>query len=311
MFSARHFRRSAATGLALLVAAELLIGGAYVSALRSSSPPRATSVSPTPSGPAAAPGGSSSARNRPRGSQTPAPGGGGPSTALGDISGPGLTGASPARRVTGTTVANRPGGHSPTGYGGAGRTAVSGSAATPQPVTCQTDLPLERSPDTGYDFLCQQGTTPVTWATDRLTVYVAGLSPSQSAAFTVAVLQWEAVARFEVTYTSSRRTADVTVTTATLSDGEAGYTEDGYTTVSYRCAPRCAYDHADVVLSSTVTLSQTDWMSTVLHELGHVAGLNHVSRVGEVMYPYLVENSPVLYTPGDRAGLAVLAAERS
>lgn len=311
MFSALHPRRSAATGLVLLAAAELLVGGAQVSVLRSSTALRATAVLPTPSGPAAAPGGGSSARNRTTGSQTPAAGGGGPSTALGDISGPGRAGGTPGRGATGTTAESRPGSPSSAGHGTPGRAAATPSAARPQPVTCQTDLPLERSPDTGYDFLCQQGSTPVTWATDRLTVYAAGLSPAQSAAFTVAVLQWEVDARFEVTYTSSRRAADVTVTTAPLSDGEPGYTEDGYTTVSYRCATRCYYDHADVVLSATVTLSQTDWVSTVLHELGHVAGLNHVSRVGEVMYPYLIENSPVLYTTGDRAGLAVLAAERS
>ena len=143
-----------------------------------------------------------------------------------------------------------------------------------------------------------------------MVLYDQGLSVLEAAALAAAVVQWEAVAEFQVTFTADRSAADMVVTSVRLSAGQPGYTEDGYTTVSYRCVPVCAWDHADVELSSTATLSQTDWISTVLHELGHVAGLNHLARAGEVMYPYLSLTSPVVYASGDRAGLAVLAAER-
>lgn len=185
----------------------------------------------------------------------------------------------------------------------------SGASASP-PVSCRTDLPLSQAPDAGYAFLCDQGSTPLTWGQSHLAIYDQGLSVLQTAALAAAVVEWQALARFQVTFTADRRAADVVVTAVPLSAEQPGYTEDGYTTVSYRCSPVCAYYHADVELSSTATLTQTDWLSTALHELGHVAGLNHVSKAGQVMYPYLTLTSPVVYADGDRAGLAILAAER-
>lgn len=197
------------------------------------------------------------------------------------------------------------GGAAPSDATGAGTGTPSGPV-----VACQTDLPLDRSPDTGYNFLCRSGGVPLTWASGTLTFYEGRLSPAQAAALTTAVTAWEQAARFRVVYTSDRSAADVMVTASPLGSGEPGYTEDGYTTVSYRCAPKCAYFHADVTLSSTASLLSTDWVSTLLHELGHVAGLNHVSAAGEVMYPYLTVSSPVVYSAGDQAGLRLLAAER-
>ena len=183
-------------------------------------------------------------------------------------------------------------------------------STAPTPVRCQTDLSLAASPNRPYNFLCLQGATPLTWATSAVRVYDQGLSPVQTAAFAAALGQWEADAHFTATLVAAAADADVVFTTAPLASDQPGYTEDGYTTVSYRCAPHCAYDRAAVVLSSTASLTRTNWVSTILHELGHVAGLNHVSQKAEMMYPFLTLSSPVVYAAGDQAGFGVLAAER-
>jgi len=45
------------------------------------------------------------------------------------------------------------------------------------------------------------------------------------------------------------------------------------------------------------------------HELGHVAGLDHVQDRGQVMYPSISDRSPDGYGAGDRVGLAQLGAQ--
>jgi hypothetical protein len=52
--------------------------------------------------------------------------------------------------------------------------------------------------------------------------------------------------------------------------------------------------------------STTDHGSLVLHELGHLVGMGHVSAYEEVMYPTADEKSPTDWGPGDRLGLALL-----
>jgi hypothetical protein len=225
-------------------------------------------------------------------------------------SSPGPAPAPPAPASPAPSPAGPPGptppGPAPTGTTPPGPPGPAG----PPAVACQTDLALADSPDAGYNFLCFVGRTPLTWASSNLILYVNGLSPAQQAALQVALVQWESDAHFNVAFTSDPRSAGVVIDAAPLGSAQPGYTEDGYTTVSYRCDPQCAFDHADIVLSSTASLTSTNWVSTILHELGHVAGLNHVSRPSEVMYPYLTMSSPVMYESGDQAGLAVLAAER-
>ncbi|WP_406832822.1 matrixin family metalloprotease [Pedococcus sp. KACC 23699] len=44
----------------------------------------------------------------------------------------------------------------------------------------------------------------------------------------------------------------------------------------------------------------------ILHELGHVIGLNHVSSPLQVMYPVIGPRTPNGYATGDRAGLVKL-----
>lgn len=187
---------------------------------------------------------------------------------------------------------------------------VSSPTTQTTPVVCQTDLPLAGAPQTPYNFMCRQGSVPLTWVTSRIVLYSSGLSPLQSSALQDAIVQWEQYGSFQVVDASSPQGADVTIGDQPLASGERGYTEDGYATVSYRCSPHCAYYHGQIELSSTASLTQTDWVSTILHEFGHVAGLNHVSDKTEVMYPVLTLASPVLFASGDKTGLAILASER-
>ena len=177
-------------------------------------------------------------------------------------------------------------------------------------MECQTNLSLAQAPDTSYNFLCRQGDRPLTWPASVIRLYDYGLGALQSVALAVALAQWESAAHFSVSFVGDAGSADVTLTSAPLPSSQPGFDEDGYTTVLYHCVPTCVFYHADVVLSSTAGLTQTDWVSTVLHELGHVAGLNHVAVKGDVMYPYLTLTSPVLYSAGERTGLQILASER-
>lgn len=185
-----------------------------------------------------------------------------------------------------------------------GATAQSPAIA---PVACHRNLPLSRSPNAPYDFLCTQAGRPVTWSTGNIDLYVGPLSTVQQLALPGALQQWETEGHFTVTQVSSPATANVTMTAASLSNQEAGYTQ-----VHYSCTSKgCFYDHARVTLSSTETLVQTAWVSTICHELGHAAGLDHVSRHPQVMYPYVNDTSPDAYTPGDMQGLQAEYQQRS
>jgi predicted Zn-dependent protease len=81
--------------------------------------------------------------------------------------------------------------------------------------------------------------------------------------------------------------------------------------VHYACPRDCAFDRVTIQLSSTRELTNPWWITTVLHELGHAAGLNHVARQSEVMYPELGLLSPSAYSDGDIAGLQELARIRA
>jgi hypothetical protein len=173
-------------------------------------------------------------------------------------------------------------------------------------VSCRPDLALAASPDAPFSFLCTAGTTPVSWPNDTIRLFTSGLTPAQTAALPAAVAQWQSQARFDVTLVTSVSDANVVLTNAALSNNE-----DGYTSMHYMCEARCAYDHADVRLTSTAQLTKASWIATILHELGHVAGLNHVTRISEVMYPEIDAGSPVVYGSGDLAGFRELQAVRS
>jgi hypothetical protein len=173
-------------------------------------------------------------------------------------------------------------------------------------VTCASDLPLANSPDAPYNFLCVQGDgVPVTWPDDSIRLYSSGLSPEQSAALQIALPHWEARAHFSVTMVDSPSNANLTLATGALDNAE-----DGHTLVHYVCLATCVFDRVDIELSSTRELAKPLWIATILHELGHAAGLNHVSRSTELMYPELDLLSPSVYGDGDVAGLQLLARIR-
>ena len=183
----------------------------------------------------------------------------------------------------------------------------SGTVAAPAiAVACHPDLSLEASPDAPFNFLCLRGTTPVSWATDSIRLFTTGLTPAQTAALPVALAQWERDARFTVSLVSAPAQANVVMTGVALTNNE-----DGYTSMHYICTSTCVYDHADVRLAADAELTKTSWVATILHELGHVAGLNHVARHSEVMYPQIDGESPASYGSGDLAGFQALEAVRT
>ena len=173
-------------------------------------------------------------------------------------------------------------------------------------VVCHPDLSLEHAADAPYSFLCMRGTTPISWPSDAIRLYTEGLTPPQTAALSIALAQWQQRARFTVTRVDAAAAADVVMTGAELANDE-----DGYTSLHYVCTSTCAYDHADVQLASNTALTKTTWIATILHELGHVAGLNHVARHSEVMYPEIDAESPAVYGAGDLAGFEELTKVRS
>jgi hypothetical protein len=201
------------------------------------------------------------------------------------------------------------------GAGGAGAAGPTGPSSPPDttlppvvdvPVTCQFDLALADSPNAPYNFLCRRGDAPVTWSTSQLKVYSAGLTAPQAAALPLALSQWQVDGGFTVTMVNASTSADVTIRQGALVN-----LEYGYTSVHYSCANACAFDHATVQLSSSAGLTDTLWVSTILHELGHVAGLSHVAQKSQVMYPLVTATSPGAYSSGDKAGFKELARIRA
>ncbi|HEX9890040.1 MAG TPA: hypothetical protein VGA69_11215 [Nitriliruptorales bacterium] len=66
--------------------------------------------------------------------------------------------------------------------------------------------------------------------------------------------------------------------------------------------------NADRTLSPGFITRQSHWGGTILHELGHLVGLDHVDDEAELMYPRPGLGPPD-FGPGDRAGLERLGAD--
>lgn len=68
-----------------------------------------------------------------------------------------------------------------------------------------------------------------------------------------------------------------------------------------------------VILNASATLNagfddrHTSWGATLLHELGHLVGLDHVDDRSQLMYPTAVFGT-ARYSPGDLRGLAAVGA---
>lgn len=278
-----HRERTRGWWLALLAVA-VLLGAYFVVSGHGHPHPRATGL-PSAVPPAALPPGQAAGAGRSTGNRPHRPGAHRPGAAAHNP---------PAQTRSTSTRAAR-------SNGAPARSAVTA------PVVCQTDLPLSRSPDAPYNFMCTQAGRPLTWPNGNIALYVGPLSAPQRLALPAALNQWEAVGHFTVTRVSSPAAANVTMTATPLSNQEAGYAQ-----VHYSCTNgACFYDHATVALSSTQSLTYAAWVSTICHELGHAAGLNHVSRHPQVMYPYVNETSPDAYTPGDIRGLQAEYQQRS
>jgi hypothetical protein len=176
----------------------------------------------------------------------------------------------------------------------------------PRPtVVCESDLALEESPNAPFNFLCLQDGAPITWPSNHLTLFAAGLSPQQQSGLQIALVEFQQASGFSVTRVNAP-SADVVMKVAQLTNGEGGHA-----TVHYVCTTTCAFDHAEVVLSADRLVTDGLWVTTMLHELGHVAGLNHVARSSQVMYPEITVSTPVAYASGDRDGFDRLAALRA
>lgn len=65
--------------------------------------------------------------------------------------------------------------------------------------------------------------------------------------------------------------------------------------------------NAERVLQGGFVTRQSHWGGTILHELGHLVGLDHVDDDGELMYPR-PGLGPATWGPGDLAGLGRLGA---
>jgi hypothetical protein len=64
----------------------------------------------------------------------------------------------------------------------------------------------------------------------------------------------------------------------------------------------------DAALPIPTTWSHGGWGPIVLHEIGHVLGLGHVTDPTQLMFTYNHEDSPTTFASGDLAGLHPLSA---
>lgn len=66
--------------------------------------------------------------------------------------------------------------------------------------------------------------------------------------------------------------------------------------------------HADKPLSADLASRDGSWGGALLHEFGHLVGLDHVDDPAQVMHP-TAQPGPVAFGAGDHDGLAALAAD--
>jgi predicted Zn-dependent protease len=145
--------------------------------------------------------------------------------------------------------------------------------------------------------------TPVRWSTNTITVWVNGLAPTQTTALLTAEAQWTPHTEISFVPAASATAAQVVITEVenldALPDLGPNVVEYAVTEVHQTGG---YYDHATVQVANAPLLSPDTWLDTMLHELGHVAGLAHVDASDEIMRP-VVGNPQTSYGDGDIAGL--------
>ena len=96
------------------------------------------------------------------------------------------------------------------------------------------------------------------------------------------------------------------LTTGAVGDG-------GSTYVTTTNAGHSAYVTGQAAFDATRPLPDgfddpVSWGTVLLHEIGHIMGIAHVSDQTQIMYPAVHPGGPTDYGDGDRAGLRIVGA---
>jgi hypothetical protein len=185
-----------------------------------------------------------------------------------------------------------------------GRTAsATGASARAYPglVTCPDTSVPSSSP---YAWQCKHADgTPVRWSTNAITVWVNGLTPTQTIALLAAEAQWTPHTEISFVPAPSASAAQVVITEVenldALPDLGPNVVEYAVTEVHQTGG---YYDHATMQVANVPFLDADTWLDTLLHELGHVAGLSHVLAPDQIMRR-VVGLPQTSYGDGDIAGL--------
>ena len=177
----------------------------------------------------------------------------------------------------------------------------SGAKVYPGPVSC----PDANAPaSTPYAWECTHADgTPVRWATRTISFWAEGLTAAQSSALQAATAQWTPHTGIALAPAPSSAAAQLVLTEVSsldaLPDLGPDIVEYAVTEVHQTGG---YYDHATVQVANVAALGSDAWLDTMLHELGHVAGLTHVMAQNQIMRR-VVGVPQTSYGDGDVAGL--------
>jgi hypothetical protein len=179
--------------------------------------------------------------------------------------------------------------------------AASVAKGYPGAVTCPgSDVP---SPNL-YAFECTHADgSPVRWSSNTIKVWADGLTPMQTAALEQAEGEWSPHTGIVLVPAPSASAAQVLLTEVptldALPDLGSDVVEYAVTDVHQTGG---YYDRATVQVANAALLDAATWVDTMLHELGHVAGLAHVVDTNQIMRR-VVGVPQTSYGDGDVAGL--------
>jgi len=186
------------------------------------------------------------------------------------------------------------------GQDGRGSSVSSSANAYPGTVSCPQSGAPSSDP---YVWECSHSDgTPVRWRAATITVWTDGLSVQQVTALHAAQSEWTQHTGISLVPASSASSAQVLLTEVptldALPDLGADVVEYAVTDVHQTDG---YYDHATVRVANA-SLGGDTWLDTMLHELGHVAGLGHVLDNDQIMRR-VVGVPQTSYGDGDVAGL--------